>query len=61
MPLVMWSWLRLRKLRRNDAGRTDLLEGNWIFRGLGREGLLIGRKLDLQGIGSGGVCSEKKQ
>jgi hypothetical protein len=23
MPLVMRSWLRLRKLRRNDAGRTD--------------------------------------
>ena len=23
MPLVMWLWLRLRKLRRNDAGRTD--------------------------------------
>ena len=23
MPLVMWSWLRLRQLRRNDAGRTD--------------------------------------
>src|SRR5438309_11281597 len=23
MPRVMWSWLRLRKLRRNDAGRRD--------------------------------------
>jgi hypothetical protein len=23
MPLVMWSWLRLRKPRRNDAGRKD--------------------------------------
>jgi hypothetical protein len=23
MPLVMWSWLQHRKLRRNEAGRKD--------------------------------------